>query len=139
MSNKKMILAIIAIAVVVIILAVVLILALSNTTGKNQEGTDVSETQDTTVDETTEDLTENNDNPDENKTVVDLIMFMGQSNMAGRGVAAQAPKVPEGHGYEFRAVSDPTKLYPITEPLVQKRTAVLLLKRQKQDQWSLHL
>lgn len=48
--------------------------------------------------------------------VVDLVMFMGQSNMAGRGVTADAPTVGEGHGYEFRAVSDPTKLYPITEP-----------------------
>ena len=48
--------------------------------------------------------------------VVDLVMFMGQSNMAGRGVAAQSPIVPEGHGYEFRAISDPTKLYPIVEP-----------------------
>ena len=28
---------------------------------------------------------------------VDLLAFMGQSNMAGRGVAAQAPAVPEGH------------------------------------------
>lgn len=50
------------------------------------------------------------------KQVVDLIMFMGQSNMAGRGVASQAPIVPEGYGYEFRAMSDPTKLYPIQEP-----------------------
>ena len=52
----------------------------------------------------------------EKKPVVDLVIFMGQSNMAGRGVAAEAPTVAEGHGYEFRAVSDPTKLYPITEP-----------------------
>jgi hypothetical protein len=36
--------------------------------------------------------------------------------MAGRGVAAEAPVVQEGHGYEFRAVSDPTKLYPVVEP-----------------------
>lgn len=48
--------------------------------------------------------------------VVDLIMFMGQSNMAGRGVASEAPVVPEGHGYEFKAITDPTKLYPIVEP-----------------------
>ena len=48
--------------------------------------------------------------------VVDLVIFMGQSNMAGRGVAAEAPVVQEGHGYEFRAVSDPTKLYTISEP-----------------------
>lgn len=47
---------------------------------------------------------------------VDLIMFMGQSNMAGRGVASESPVVPIGQGYEFRAISDPTQLYPIVEP-----------------------
>jgi hypothetical protein len=47
---------------------------------------------------------------------VDLVLFMGQSNMAGRGVAAEAPIVPTGQGYEFRAISDPTKLYNIVEP-----------------------
>jgi hypothetical protein len=51
-----------------------------------------------------------------NYKVVDLAIFMGQSNMAGRGVASQAPTVPEGHGYEFRAMTDPTRLYPVTEP-----------------------
>lgn len=45
--------------------------------------------------------------------MVDLVMFMGQSNMAGRGDYTQATTVPTGHGYEFRAVSDPTKLYDI--------------------------
>ena len=48
---------------------------------------------------------------------VDLVMFMGQSNMAGRGVAAQSVVVAQGHGYEFRAISDPTKLYPVVEPI----------------------
>mgnify|MGYP003302780477 CR=1 FL=1 len=48
--------------------------------------------------------------------VVDLFLFMGQSNMAGRGTSAQAPAVIAGAGYEFRPVSDPTKLYPIEEP-----------------------
>jgi len=48
--------------------------------------------------------------------IVDLAIFMGQSNMAGRGVASEAPLVPKGYGYEFRAVSDPTKLYDIVEP-----------------------
>ena len=47
---------------------------------------------------------------------VDFFAFMGQSNMAGRGIAEQAPAVPQGHGYEFRAISDPTTLHPITEP-----------------------
>lgn len=53
--------------------------------------------------------------------VVDLVIFMGQSNMAGRGVTStehpeKAPTVPNGHGYEFKAISDPTKLYNIVEP-----------------------
>ncbi len=47
---------------------------------------------------------------------VDLILFMGQSNMAGRGTWAQAPQVPPGAAYEFRAISDPTRLYPLAEP-----------------------
>jgi hypothetical protein len=47
---------------------------------------------------------------------VDLIIFMGQSNMAGRGVAAQSPVVKVGTGYEFRAISDPNKLYNLVEP-----------------------
>lgn len=52
----------------------------------------------------------------ENSKIIDLIMFMGQSNMAGRGVASESPIVPSGQGYEFRAISDATKLYPIVEP-----------------------
>ncbi|MBQ9786326.1 MAG: hypothetical protein IJW25_02545, partial [Clostridia bacterium] len=51
--------------------------------------------------------------PEATEIVVDLVMFMGQSNMAGRGDYTQATTVAEGHGYEFRAVSDPTKLYNI--------------------------
>lgn len=47
---------------------------------------------------------------------VDLVLFIGQSNMAGRGVASEATTVGEGHGFEFRAISDPTRLYPIEEP-----------------------
>ena len=48
---------------------------------------------------------------------VDLIFFMGQSNMSGAaGDASLAPQVSEDSGMEFRAVSDPTKLYPIKEP-----------------------
>lgn len=51
----------------------------------------------------------------------DLFLFMGQSNMAGRGITCpqfseKAPKCLKGAGYEFRAISDPTKLYPIAEP-----------------------
>ena len=47
---------------------------------------------------------------------VDLVLFIGQSNMAGRGTASEATKVGEGHAYEFRAITDPTKLYPVEEP-----------------------
>ena len=50
--------------------------------------------------------------PDEDG--VDLILFAGQSNMAGRGIAHLAPYVKEG--YEFRAVSQPTKLFHLQEP-----------------------
>jgi len=54
--------------------------------------------------------------PSDAATEADVVLFIGQSNMAGRGVARQAIKVAEGHAYEFRAISDPTKLYPLTEP-----------------------
>lgn len=66
---------------------------------------------------------ESNEQPDppvipqpDNGAGVDLVLFIGQSNMAGRGTASIATKVPEGHAYEFRAISDPTKLYPLSEP-----------------------
>ena len=48
--------------------------------------------------------------------VVDLFIFMGQSNMSGRGVAAEAPVVPEGWGYEYKVISDPGKLLHMVEP-----------------------
>ena len=47
---------------------------------------------------------------------IDLVLFAGQSNMAGRGSSIDAPVVEEGGGYEFRAISDPTVLHPIVEP-----------------------
>ncbi len=52
---------------------------------------------------------------------VDLFLFMGQSNMAGRGIVndtwpEEAPKVLEEAGYEYRAVSDPGRLCPLEEP-----------------------
>lgn len=57
----------------------------------------------------------------QDKKVVDLFLFMGQSNMAGRGITTntwkeEAATIREGAGYEFRAISDPTKLYQMTEP-----------------------
>ncbi|MBQ7486788.1 MAG: hypothetical protein IJT77_04800 [Clostridia bacterium] len=45
-----------------------------------------------------------------------LGMFMGQSNMAGRGVAAQAPDVPFGSAYEYKAITEPDRLCPLQEP-----------------------
>ncbi len=53
---------------------------------------------------------------------VDVVMFMGQSNMAGRGIVSEehpvdAPVVLEGAGWEFRAITDPTKLYEITKSM----------------------
>lgn len=66
------------------------------------------------------DLVKDNDGSaktDDGKIVVDLFMFMGQSNMSGvGGNPDKAPKVPKGQGYEFRAISDPTQLYDIIEP-----------------------
>ncbi len=49
---------------------------------------------------------------------VDVMIFVGQSNMAGRGEVTEehpedAPAVIEGAGWEFRAVTDPTSLHPI--------------------------
>lgn len=51
---------------------------------------------------------------------IDLFVFMGQSNMGGRGEAAETVPCGSGHGYEFRAVTDPTKLYPVAEPFGEK-------------------
>lgn len=49
--------------------------------------------------------------------VVDLFIFMGQSNMAGYGGdATLAPILPEGWAYEYKAISDPGKLVHMKEP-----------------------
>lgn len=53
--------------------------------------------------------------------MVDLILFAGQSNMAGRGECSKkwpqkASELIEGAGWEFRAVSNPLALSPIEEP-----------------------
>lgn len=47
---------------------------------------------------------------------VDLMLFAGQSNMAGRGSTETAPALIPCAGLEFRAISDNTRLYPISEP-----------------------
>lgn len=62
--------------------------------------------------ESVEDDTQKGENKD-----VDLIFFMGQSNMSGAGGdASAAPYVPPEAGVEFRAISDPETLCPIVEP-----------------------
>lgn len=64
-----------------------------------------------------EDASEESEEESKDDKDVDLILFMGQSNMSGAaGDATLAPTVPEEAGMEFRAISDPTRLYPITEP-----------------------
>lgn len=55
------------------------------------------------------------------KKELDLFMFMGQSNMAGRGITSTmhpeaAPTILEGAGYEYRTISEPAKLSCIVEP-----------------------
>lgn len=51
----------------------------------------------------------------------DLILFAGQSNMAGRGISTEkwnepAPLLLDGAGMEYRAVSDPEHIHKIEEP-----------------------
>lgn len=50
-----------------------------------------------------------------------LMMFMGQSNMAGRGTACHAPAVEPGAGYEFKAITRPDTLCPLAEPLASTK------------------
>lgn len=52
---------------------------------------------------------------------MDLFLFMGQSNMAGRGIpdgktGEQAPVILPGAGYEYRAVTAPDRLFLMEEP-----------------------
>ena len=56
------------------------------------------------------------DNKTENTKTVDLAIFMGQSNMAGRGEYADATECPIGAGYEFRSVSNADMLFCVSEP-----------------------
>lgn len=44
----------------------------------------------------------------------DLMIFMGQSNMSGKANWKEAPSVEVG--YEFRSITDTTKLYKLEEP-----------------------
>ena len=56
------------------------------------------------------------DNKTKNTKTVDLAIFMGQSNMAGRGEYADATECPIGAGYEFRSVSNADMLFGVSEP-----------------------
>lgn len=59
-------------------------------------------------------------------SVVDIVIFAGQSNMSGAGGnAGAAPKVLPGRGYEFKAITDPTGLYPVTEPFGAGEVSVI--------------
>ena len=46
----------------------------------------------------------------------DLAVFAGQSNMAGRGNAAMAVKCNKNAGFEYKAISNPNGLMPVSEP-----------------------
>lgn len=88
---------------------------------KEGEQTKESELGDTFLGKTTppaeEPAEEEEEEEPKDDRSVDLIMFMGQSNMSGAaGDASLAPHVSEEAGMEFRAISDPTTLYPVTEP-----------------------
>lgn len=52
-----------------------------------------------------------------NQKIVDLVIFMGQSNMAGRGEnVALAPRLEKNTAFEFKAISHPVQLYHLEEP-----------------------
>ena len=52
------------------------------------------------------------------------LLFMGQSNMAGRGTAAEAPALIQGAGYEYRAVTAPDCLSVLREPFGENENNV---------------
>lgn len=52
----------------------------------------------------------------EDSRIVDVVLFAGQSNMAGRGDYDEAEICPSGYGYEYHAVTEPGVLSSVTEP-----------------------
>lgn len=54
--------------------------------------------------------------PDNIEGTVDLAIFAGQSNMSGRGNAAEATVCDVNAGFEYKAISNPLALVPVTEP-----------------------
>ncbi len=105
---RKMLCAVFAL---VLILGVVF---LPSCTGKKNNPTSTDSKRTNEVPTIEIPTTEQETSPVTPKTVVDLILFMGDINMAGRGDKTADITVPAGHAYEFRAISDPTKLYPMT-------------------------
>lgn len=51
-----------------------------------------------------------------NLTSADLAIFAGQSNMAGRGSADSAVNCQPNTCFEYKSVSNPNVLMPLTEP-----------------------
>lgn len=54
--------------------------------------------------------------PDNVNDTVDIAVFAGQSNMSGRGNAADATVCDINAGFEYKSVSNPLTLVPIIEP-----------------------
>ena len=46
----------------------------------------------------------------------DLVIFAGQSNMSGRGDFATAINCNKNAGFEYKSISHPNELLPVTEP-----------------------
>ena len=123
-SKKKLLykrLIIIGIFVLVSIIIIAVAAIIRNVKKPVYNGDEKSDTESAVVTKSEPDGSDPDDTADENAVVlpeskvVDLIVFAGQSNMAGRGNGSLAPECPEYCGVEFRAVSDPTKLYAIDE------------------------
>ncbi|MBQ9599639.1 MAG: hypothetical protein IJR33_07540, partial [Clostridia bacterium] len=53
---------------------------------------------------------------DADRKTVDLVLFAGQSNMAGRGEYDEATPCVAGHGYEYHPVTEPGTLTTVSEP-----------------------
>lgn len=54
--------------------------------------------------------------PENINDTVDIVLFSGQSNMSGRGSASEAAACDKNAGFEYKSISDPNTLNPITEP-----------------------
>lgn len=109
---KKKFIFSISVMFLAVLLAGLVLTGCSQTPGTGDEGTTPPAEEPGGTDN--ENPSEPGDEPDPQK--LDLVLFIGQSNMAGRGDSAQAVQVGEGHAFEFRAISDPTRLYPLEEP-----------------------